>query len=153
MPLGKDFEGVDFTPDLKNKGGNVFSFRATAENLHGLKTLKNKNFNVSAWVNELISNGLRHNKRLEPCEISNRLQDFRPVNLLLHKNVAQILENAQTFGGSYDLGKLLSLLIYTYAKDDLLKGACFSGVSDDEFMRAMGRLAGRMQALGFPPVL
>lgn len=152
MALGKDFEGVDFTPDLKNRGGNIFSFRASAENMHGLKTLKNKNFNVSAWVNELVSNGLKHNRRLEPCEISNRLTDFRPVNLIVHKNVAQILERAQMFGGTYDLGKLLCNLIYAYAKDELLSGDCTDYISDDEFFRNMVRLGDKMRDIGFPPV-
>ena len=84
MTKSKDFEGLDFNPSLEEKTvNNVISIRANSDNIKDLNALKAQHVNVSGWVNELISNGFKHTRRLSPQEISRNLKDFRPVNLLV----------------------------------------------------------------------
>ncbi len=136
-----DFQGLDFQPDFK--GGkeetNIISIRANSDNLQGLKSLKAQHINVSGWVNELISNGFKHTKRLTPPEISSKLKDFRPVELLVHKTVAVLIERALAFYGAYEVGKFLSVLLAHHP--DFREGnAVAFGVTDEKFLKDMENL-------------
>ena len=140
MTKDKGFEGLDFNPSLEEKTvNNVISIRANSENIKDLNTLKAQHVNVSGWVNELISNGFKHTRRLSPQEISRNLKDFRPVNLLVHKSVAVLLERALAFNGSYEVGKFLSLLL-SHQPDFIAGNAIAYGVTDETFVQKMEHL-------------
>ena len=140
MTNSKDFEGLDFSPSLEGKTvNNVISIRANSENIKELNTLKAQHINVSSWVNELITNGFKHTRRLSPQEISRNLKDFRPVNLLVHKSVAVLLERALAFNGSYEVGKFLSLLL-SHQPDFIAGNAIAYGVTDEKFEQKMKHL-------------
>lgn len=140
MTKDKGFEGLDFNPSLEEKTvNNVISIRANSENIKDLNTLKAQHVNVSGWVNELISNGFKHTRRLSPQEVSRNLKDFRPVNLLVHKSVAVLLERALAFNGSYEVGKFLSLLL-SHQPDFIAGNAIAYGVTDEKFEQQMKHL-------------
>ena len=140
MTNSKDFEGLDFSPSLEGKTvNNVISIRANSENIKELNTLKAQHINVSSWVNELITNGFKHTRRLSPQEVSRNLKDFRPVNLLVHKSVAVLLERALAFNGSYEVGKFLSLLL-SHQPDFIAGNAIVYGVTDEKFEQQMKHL-------------
>ncbi len=140
MTNSKDFEGLDFSPSLEGKTvNNVISIRANSENIKELNTLKAQHINVSSWVNELITNGFKHTRRLSPQEVSRNLKDFRPVNLLVHKSVAVLLERALAFNGSYEVGKFLSLLL-SHQPDFIAGNAIAYGVTDEKFEQQMKHL-------------
>lgn len=139
--MTNDFQGLDFQPDFKGdkEETNIISIRANRDNLQGLKSLKAQHVNVSGWVNELISNGFKHTKRLTPPEISSKLKDFRPVELLVHKTVAVLFERALAFYGAYEVGKFLSVLLAHHP--DFREGnAVAYGVSDEKFLKDMENL-------------
>lgn len=140
MTKDKDFEGLDFSPSLEEKTvSNVISIRANSDNIKDLNALKAQHVNVSGWVNELITNGFKHTRRLSPQEISRNLKDFRPVNLLVHKSVAVLLERALAFNGSYEVGKFLSVLLSHQA--DFIRGDTIAyGVTDEKFDQKMKQL-------------
>lgn len=140
MTNSKDFEGLDFNPSLEEKTvNNVISIRANSDNIKDLNALKTQHVNVSSWVNELISNGFKHTRRLSPQEVSRNLRDFRPVNLLVHKSVAVLLERALAFNGSYEVGKFLSVLLSHQA--DFIRGDTIAyGVTDEKFDQKMKQL-------------
>lgn len=140
MTKGKDFEGLDFNPSIEEKTvNNVISIRANSDNIKDLNVLKAQHVNVSGWVNELISNGFKHTRRLSPQEISRNLKDFRPVNLLVHKSVAVLLERALAFNGSYEVGKFLSVLLSH--QTDFIRGDTIAyGVTDEKFVQKMEHL-------------
>lgn len=140
MTNSKDFAGLDFNPSLEEKTvNNVISIRANSDNIKDLNALKVQHVNVSGWINELISNGFRHTRRLSPQEISRNLKDFRPVNLLVHKSVAVLLERALAFNGSYEVGKFLSVLLSHQA--DFIRGDTIAyGVTDETFIQKMKHL-------------
>ena len=140
MTRDKGFEGLDFSPSLEEKTvNNVISIRANSDNIKGLNALKAQNVNVSGWINELISNGFKHTRRLSPQEVSRNLKDFRPVNLLVHKSVAVLLERALAFNGSYEVGKFLSLLL-SHQPDFIAGNAIAYGVTDETFVQKMEHL-------------
>lgn len=140
MAKDKDFEGLDFNPSLEEKNvNNVISIRANSDNIKDLNALKAQHVNVSGWLNELISNGFKHTKRLTPQEISVKLKDFRPVELLVHKTVAVLIERALAFYGAYEVGKFLSVLLAHHP--DFREGnAVAYGVSDEKFLKDMENL-------------
>lgn len=141
MAKNKDFEGLDFSPSIEEKAvNNVISIRANSDNIKDLNALKAQHVNVSGWVNELITNGFKHTRRLSPQEISRNLKDFRPVNLLVHKSVAVLLERALAFNGSYEVGKFLSVLLSH--QSDFIRGDTIAyGVTDEKFDQQMKQLA------------
>lgn len=141
MAKNKDFEGLDFSPSIEEKTvNNVISIRANSDNIKDLNALKAQHVNVSGWVNELITNGFKHTRRLSPQEISRNLKDFRPVNLLVHKSVAVLLERALAFNGSYEVGKFLSVLLSH--QSDFIRGDTIAyGVTDEKFDQQMKQLA------------
>ena len=140
MTKDNGFEGLDFNPSLEEKTvNNVISIRANSDNIKDLNALKAQHVNVSGWLNELISNGFKHTRRLSPQEISRNLKDFRPVNLLVHKSVAVLLERALAFNGSYEVGKFLSLLL-SHQPDFIAGNAIAYGVSDEKFLKDMENL-------------
>ena len=140
MAKDKDFEGLDFSPSIEEKTvNNVISIRANSDNIKDLNALKVQHVNVSGWVNELITNGFKHTRRLSPQEISRNLRDFRPVNLLVHKSVAVLLERALAFNGSYEVGKFLSLLL-SHQPDFIAGNAIAYGVTDEKFEQKMKHL-------------
>ena len=139
--MTNDFQGLDFQPDFREdkEETNIISIRANRDNLQGLKSLKAQHVNVSGWVNELISNGFKHTKRLTPQEISYKLKDFRPVELLVHKTVAVLIERALAIYGAYEVGKFLSVLLAHHP--DFHEGnAVAYGVSDEKFVKDMENL-------------
>ena len=139
--MTNDFQGLDFQPDFREdkEETNIISIRANRDNLQGLKSLKAQHVNVSGWLNELISNGFKHTKRLTPPEISTKLKDFRPVELLVHKTVAVLIERALAFYGAYEVGKFLSVLLAHHP--DFREGnAVAYGVSDEKFLKDMENL-------------
>ena len=141
MTNSKDLEGLDFNPSVEEKTvNNVISIRANSDNIKDLNALKAQHVNVSGWVNELISNGFKHTRRLSPQEVSRNLRDFRPVNLLVHKSVAVLLERALAFNGSYEVGKFLSVLLSH--QSDFIRGDTIAyGVTDEKFDQQMKQLA------------
>ena len=140
MTNSKDLEGLDFNPSLEEKTvNNIISIRANSDNIKDLNALKAQHVNVSGWLNELISNGFKHTRRLSPQEISRNLKDFRPVNLLVHKSVAVLLERALAFNGSYEVGKFLSLLL-SHQPDFIAGNAIAYGVTDETFEQKMKHL-------------
>ena len=144
MTKDKDFAGLDFSPAIEEKTvNNVISIRANSDNIKDLNALKAQHVNVSGWLNELITNGFKHTRRLSPQEISRNLKDFRPVNLLVHKSVAVLLERALAFNGSYEVGKFLSLLL-SHQPDFIAGNAIAYGVTDEKFVQKMEHLDFRL---------
>ena len=144
MTNSKELEGLDFNPSLEEKTvNNVISIRANSDNIKDLNALKAQHVNVSGWLNELITNGFKHTRRLSPQEISRNLKDFRPVNLLVHKSVAVLLERALAFNGSYEVGKFLSLLL-SHQPDFIAGNAIAYGVTDEKFVQKMEHLDFRL---------
>lgn len=99
-----------FNPDYKEPKERV-SLTLDPLNVRNIKKMRGQGFNMSDFVNGLLKAVFSAENRLKPHEYSHKLKEYKKVDLLVHIEVARLLERLISMHGAYRVARKLSYLI------------------------------------------
>ena len=120
----------DFSPDLNLPKENVKVHKTSVNfdenNTLRLKNLKENGINVSNYVNKVISANFELENQLQNDVYKKCTGDFVRVELLVHKDVAQLLKWLELNRGAVSLANKLAEVIANdnHYQGEFLRGDC-----------------------------
>lgn len=110
----------------KDVKGLKTSINFDGDTVMKLKNLKENGINTSNYVNKVVSDHLRLEKELEKDVYKKCTGDFTRVELLLHKDVAQLLKWLELNKGAIPLANKLAEVIAndSHYQGEFLRGDC-----------------------------
>lgn len=127
---GAESTAPDFNPDLTVPKENVKVHKTSVNfdenNTLRLKNLRENGVNVSNYVNKVVSNNFELERQLQNDVYKKCTSDFVKIEILVHKDVAKLLQWLELNRGAISLANKLAEVIAndSHYQGEFLRGDC-----------------------------